>query len=219
MIHHEGISTIGLILILSLILFFAISYLLPETWMRWLFLFVLLVFNGLILWFFRNPDRSALPEKSEQAILAPADGTLVSLEKVEMKEYFEGSRTKLSIFMSPLDVHVNRYPVNGKIQYYKYHPGKYLVAWHPKSSEKNERTTVVIRHPKGEIMVRQIAGAVARRIVCYAEKGKDAVQGKDMGFIKFGSRVDVFLPENAEIKVELDQKIRGNQTKLAVWSD
>lgn len=219
MIHHEGISTIGLILLLSLILFFAISYLLPEAWMRWLFLLILLVFNGLILWFFRNPDRSVLPEDAEQAILAPADGTLVSIEEVEMKEYFEGKRTRLSIFMSPLNVHVNRYPVTGEVSYYKYHPGKYLVAWHPKSSEKNERTTVVIDHPNGELMVRQIAGAVARRIVCYANEGQKVVQGADMGFIKFGSRVDVFLPANTEIKVEPDQKIIGNKTELAVWKN
>ncbi|HKK89373.1 MAG TPA: phosphatidylserine decarboxylase family protein [Saprospiraceae bacterium] len=219
MIHNEGISTIGLILLLSLILFFAISYLLPEVWMRWLFLLLIIVFNGLILWFFRNPDRSTLPEGSELAILAPADGKLVSIEEVEMKEYFEGTRTRLSIFMSPLNVHVNRYPINGTIQYYKYHPGKYLVAWHPKSSEKNERTTVVIEHPKGEIMLRQIAGAVARRIVCYAEVGQQVAQGTDLGFIKFGSRVDIFLPKNTEIKVEIDQKIVGNQTKLAVWTD
>lgn len=219
MIHHEGISTIGLILLLSLILFFAISYLLPEAWMRWLFLFILLVFNGLILWFFRNPDRSILPEGAEQVILAPADGTLVSIEEVEMKEYFEGRRTRLSIFMSPLNVHVNRYPVTGEVSYYKYHPGKYLVAWHPKSSEKNERTTVVIDHPNGEIMVRQIAGAVARRIVCYANEGQKVAQGADMGFIKFGSRVDVFLPANTDIKVKPDQKIIGNKTELAVWKN
>lgn len=219
MIHNEGISTIGLILLLSLILFFAINYLLPEAWMRWLFFILLIVFNGFILWFFRNPDRSTLPEGSEQAILAPADGELVSIEEVKMKEYFEGTRTRLSIFMSPLNVHVNRYPVNGTIQYFKYHPGKYLVAWHPKSSEKNERTTVVIEHPKGEIMLRQIAGAVARRIVCYAEVGQKVAQGADMGFIKFGSRVDVFLPKNTEIKVEIGQKIVGNKTKLAVWKD
>jgi phosphatidylserine decarboxylase len=219
MIHHEGISTIGLIFLLSLILFFAISYLLPDAWMRWLFLIALLVFNGLILWFFRNPDRTELPEESEKSILAPADGTLVSIEEVEMEEYFKGKRTRLSIFMSPLNVHVNRYPVDGEIQYYKYHPGKYLVAWHPKSSEKNERTTVVIGHPNGEIMVRQIAGAVARRIVCYSETGQKVTQGADMGFIKFGSRVDVFLPENTELLVEVDQKIVGNLTKLAVWKD
>ena len=162
----------------------------------------------LILQFFRNPKRKA--KINDNIIISPVDGKVVAIEKVYEKEYFKDERIQISIFMSPLNVHVTRYASSGKIKFSKYHPGKYLVAWHPKSSEKNERTTVVIENNIfGEILYRQIAGAVARRIVNYAKVGDEVVQGTDAGFIKFGSRVDLFLPLDSKIKVELDQIVKG----------
>ena len=162
----------------------------------------------LILQFFRNPKRKA--KINDNIIISPVDGKVVAIEKVYEKEYFKDERIQISIFMSPLNVHVTRYASSGKIKFSKYHPGKYLVAWHPKSSEKNERTTVVIENNIfGEILYRQIAGAVARRIVNYAKIGDEVVQGTDAGFIKFGSRVDLFLPLDSKIKVELDQIVKG----------
>ena len=169
----------------------------------------------LILQFFRNPKRPVTPNFDE--ILAPVDGKVVVIEEVEEPEYFNGKRRQVSIFMSPLNVHVTRYASSGTITYSKYHPGKYLVAWHPKSSTDNERTTVVIHTPKfGEILYRQIAGALARRIVNYAEEGEQVVQGQDAGFIKFGSRVDLLLPLNCKICVGLNQKVVGAKTCIAM---
>ena len=168
----------------------------------------------LILQFFRNPKRKA--KINENIIISPVDGKVVAIEKVYEKEYFKDERIQISIFMSPLNVHVTRYASSGKIKFSKYHPGKYLVAWHPKSSEKNERTTVVIENNIfGEILYRQIAGAVARRIVNYAKVGDEVVQGTDAGFIKFGSRVDLFLPLDSKIKVELDQIVKGAEDIIA----
>lgn len=216
MIHSEGIPTIGLVLIVSTIVFFGIGGIFSASWPKYLLLFALVVFNFLILWFFRNPDRS-LEKIDDTVILAPADGKLVAIEEVMENEYFNQKMIKLSIFMSPLNVHVNRYPVSGTVKYMKYHPGKYLVAWHPKSSEKNERTTVVLESEKGSLLLRQIAGAVARRIVYYPEQGDEVKQGEELGFIKFGSRVDVFLPLGTPIEAKIDQKITGNRTVLARW--
>jgi phosphatidylserine decarboxylase len=168
----------------------------------------------LILQFFRNPKRKA--KINDNIIISPVDGKVVAIEKVYEKEYFKDERIQISIFMSPLNVHVTRYASSGKIKFSKYHPGKYLVAWHPKSSEKNERTTVVIENNIfGEILYRQIAGAVARRIVNYAKVGDEVVQGTDAGFIKFGSRVDLFLPLDSKIKVELDQIVKGAEDIIA----
>ena len=168
----------------------------------------------LILQFFRNPKRKA--KINDNIIISPVDGKVVAIEKVYEKEYFKDERIQISIFMSPLNVHVTRYASSGKIKFSKYHPGKYLVAWHPKSSEKNERTTVVIENNIfGEILYRQIAGAVARRIVNYAKVGDEVVQGTDAGFIKFGSRVDPFLPLDSKIKVELDQIVKGAEDIIA----
>ena len=168
----------------------------------------------LILQFFRNPKRKA--KINDNIIISPVDGKVVAIEKVYEKEYFKDERIQISIFMSPLNVHVTRYSSSGKIKFSKYHPGKYLVAWHPKSSEKNERTTVVIENNIfGEILYRQIAGAVARRIVNYAKVGDEVVQGTDAGFIKFGSRVDLFLPLDSKIKVELDQIVKGAEDIIA----
>ena len=149
-------------------------------------------------------------------VLCPADGTIVAIEEVFVEEFFKDKRLQVSVFMSPNNVHVNRYPVSGKIVYTKYWPGSFLVAWHPKSSTENERNTVVVDHPKfGPILVRQIAGAMARRIVCYARTGERIEQGRELGFIKFGSRVDLFLPLDAEIKVALEQKVQGGITAIA----
>lgn len=167
-----------------------------------------------ILQFFRNPSREVTPNFDE--ILAPADGKVVVVEEVEEPEYFKDRRIQVSIFMSPLDVHVTRYAASGTIEYSKYHPGKYLVAWHPKSSTLNERTTVVIKTPKfGEIGYRQIAGAVARRIVNYAVKGEQVTQGDDAGFIKFGSRIDLLLPLESKITVKIGQKVIGGRSVIA----
>ena len=173
-----------------------------------LFLFVF------ILWFFRNPKRNIL--KNPEIILSPADGKVVLIEEVDEVEFFNEKKIKVSIFLSPLDIHVNRYPVSGKVLYSKYHKGKYLVAWHPKSSDKNERSTIVIENKKfGKIMYRQIAGAVARRVVNYAKVDSFVEQGDDSGFIKFGSRVDIFLSKNFKLKVNVGDKVKGGITIIA----
>lgn len=168
----------------------------------------------LVLQFFRNPRREILIPDNDH-IYAPADGKVVTIEETQENEYFKDKRLQISIFMSPINVHVNRNPVGGKINYFKYHPGKYLVAWHPKSSTENERTTVVIDNGKSEILLRQIAGAVAKRIRWYISEGDKVEQGKDFGFIKFGSRVDLFLPLDSKVEVEIGQKVRGNKTIIA----
>ena len=174
---------------------------------------VTLVFLLLVLQFFRNPNRKITANLNQ--IIAPVDGKVVVIEEVYEDEYFKDKRLQVSIFMSPINVHVTRYSASGKIKYSKYHPGKYLVAWHPKASTENERTTVVIETKEfGEILYRQIAGAVARRIVNYAEVGQEVTQGDDAGFIKFGSRVDLFLPIGTKIDVVLQQKAIGNHTLI-----
>ena len=173
-----------------------------------LFLFVF------ILWFFRNPKRNIL--KNPEIILSPADGKVVLIEEVDEVEFFNEKKIKVSIFLSPLDIHVNRYPVSGKVLYSKYHKGKYLVAWHPKSSDKNERSTIVIENKKfGKIMYRQIAGAVARRVINYAKVDSIVEQGDDSGFIKFGSRVDIFLSKDCKLKVNVGDKVKGGITIIA----
>jgi phosphatidylserine decarboxylase len=168
----------------------------------------------MVLQFFRNPKREV--DNSDNHILAPVDGKVVVIEEVFEPEYFKDQRLMVSIFMSPINVHVTRYALNGVVKYSKYHPGKYLVAWHPKASEENERTTVVINNRVyGEVMYRQIAGALARRIVNYAEEGMRAVQGKDAGFIKFGSRVDLYFPIGTEINVKLNDVAVGGKTVIS----
>ncbi len=214
MFHKEGqkIILISFFLISSIIL--VSHFFIDVFWLRSTLQVLMLLIFILILQFFRNPVRN--PLKNFNEILAPVDGKVVVIEEVEENEYFKGRRKQVSIFMSPINVHVTRYPASGQITYSKYHPGKYLVAWHPKSSEENERTTVVIKTPKfGEIMYRQIAGAMARRIVNYAEEGQSAQQGEDAGFIKFGSRVDLFLPLDCAITVKLNQKVVGAKTCIA----
>ncbi len=168
----------------------------------------------LVLQFFRNPTREIMIPDND-IVYAPADGKLVVGVEAMEGEYFEDRRLQVSIFMSPTNVHVNRNPISGTVNYFRYHPGKYLVAWHPKSSTENERTTVVIDNGKNEVLLRQIAGALAKRIVNYIQEGDKVQQGADFGFIKFGSRVDLFLPLDAKIEVEMGQKVRGNKTIIA----
>ena len=172
------------------------------------------VFLIAILQFFRDPGR--LSPDGERLVLAPADGKVVVIEETEETEYLKDRRIQLSIFMSPVNVHVNRAPVSGMVKHVRYFQGKYLVAWHPKSSTENERTTIVIEHPSGvEVLFRQIAGALARRIRWYLKEGQQVKAGEEMGFIKFGSRVDVFLPAGTAVKVKLGEKVRGGETVLA----
>ena len=173
-----------------------------------------LVIFVLIAQFFRNPVRT-IERFDNQIVYAPADGKIVVIEPVFESEYFKEERIQVSIFMSPLNVHVNRNPIGGKINYYKYHPGEFLVAWHPKSSTENERTTIVFGEGKNALLLRQIAGAVARRICSYVNVGQEVKQGEDFGFIKFGSRVDLFLPMDANIKVQMGEVSIGNKTIIA----
>jgi len=184
------------------------------SWLKILLEIGLLIFLILILQFFRNPKRHTV--LNDKQVLSPVDGKVVVIEEVEETEYFKDKRLQVSVFMSPINVHVTRYPIGGNVLYSKYHPGKYLVAWHPKSSTENERTTVVVENPRyGKVLFRQIAGAMAKRIVNYAKVGDNAVQGADQGFIKFGSRVDLFLPLDTNIKVTLNQKVKGGETVIA----
>lgn len=214
MFHKEGYKImIGLVIILlawNMIVFFITD----TTWVKQIVLFGTLLLFILVLQFFRNPKRTTLV--NDGIIIAPVDGKVVVIEEVFEKEYFKDIRLQVSVFMSPINVHVTRHPVNGEVVYSKYHPGKFLVAWHPKSSEENERTTVVVKNNVvGEIMYRQIAGALAKRIVNYAKVGENVVQGSDSGFIKFGSRVDVFLPKNTPLEVILNQKVKGGISIIA----
>lgn len=214
MFHKEGFT----IIIVSFVLIAATALIVEQfvalKWLRILLQLGLFVFLVLILQFFRNPSRP--PLALSDAVIAPVDGKVVIIEEVEEPEYFKGKRLQVSIFMSPLNVHVTRYPVSGKVVFSKYHPGKYLVAWHPKSSTLNERTTIVVNNPVfGDVLYRQIAGAVARRIVNYAKVDDEAVQGADAGFIKFGSRVDVFLPLNTDVQVQIGQKVKGGVTLIS----
>ena len=215
--HKEGAKIILASTTIAVIIIFALDFLVPEHyfWLKKSGQVAVLIFLILILQFFRNPNRE-VTHPSDKTILAPVDGKVVVIEEVYEPEYFKDKRLMVSIFMSPLNVHVTRYALNGVVKYSKYHPGKYLVAWHPKASEENERTTVVIDNPVyGEIMYRQIAGALAKRIVNYAQEGQRVIQGSDAGFIKFGSRVDLYLPLGTAVDVVLKQKAKGNQTIIA----
>jgi len=208
------IILVAFLLVTSLNL--VVNWMVHNPWLQSLIVIVSVVFLMLLVWFFRNPTRAVVPDDS--VILSAADGKVVVIEEVLEKEYFKDKRIQVSIFMSPLNVHANRYPISGTVNYFRYHPGKYLVAWHPKSSELNERTTLVIKGTQGrEILVRQIAGAVARRIVSYASEGKQVLQGDELGFIKFGSRVDLFLPLNTKIRVKIGDKAVGNVTVIGNW--
>ena len=214
MFHKEGFNLIILFFIVVTIDVLMLEVLLNDSSSLKSFLQILsLILFVFILWFFRNPKRNVT--LNPNSILSPADGKIIIIEEVNETEFFNDKRKKVSIFLSPLDIHVNRYPVSGKIIFSKYHKGKYLVAWHPKSSDKNERTTVVIDNKKfGEVMYRQIAGAVARRIVNYAKPNKKVIQGDDSGFIKFGARVDLLLPIECKISVKIGQKVKGGITEI-----
>ena len=213
MFHKEGSKLIFITLLLVVGIIFLADAFVSIEWLRTLLFVFAIVILALVLQFFRNPTRVA--DNSDNHILAPVDGKVVVIEEVYEPEYFKDKRLMVSIFMSPINVHVTRYALNGIVKYSKYHPGKYLIAWHPKASEENERTTVVINNRVyGEVMYRQIAGALARRIVNYAQEGMRVVQGKDAGFIKFGSRVDLYLPLGTEVNVKIGEKAIGNKTVI-----
>ncbi|GGW69378.1 phosphatidylserine decarboxylase [Winogradskyella epiphytica] len=214
MFHKEGHKIIFVTLVIVVGSFFLIDEFILNEWLRKGLMIAVLAFFILILQFFRNPKRNT--HANEMQALSPVDGKVVVIEEVMENEVFKDKRIQVSVFMSPINVHVTRHPISGRVSYSKYHPGKYLVAWHPKASEENERTTVVVENQHfGKVLYRQIAGALAKRIVNYAKVDSLAIQGRDSGFIKFGSRVDLFLPLDAEIKVELNQKVRGGETVIA----
>lgn len=208
MFHKEGYKIILSAFVVTIVLALIAHLYIDIFWIQKTVQIIAIIFLLLILQFFRNPKREGT--LNDEHVLSPVDGKVVVIEEVFEKEYFNDKRIQVSVFMSPINVHVTRYPLSGIIKYSKYHPGKYLVAWHPKASEENERTTVVVENKTyGPVLYRQIAGALAKRIVNYAKEGDTAVQGADGGFIKFGSRVDLFLPLDAKIKVELNQKVKG----------
>ncbi|MFD0862617.1 phosphatidylserine decarboxylase family protein [Sungkyunkwania multivorans] len=208
MFHKEGYKIISISFLIAAIIVILADQFIGIFWLQLLVQIAALIFLLLILQFFRNPIRKAILNNDH--VVAPVDGKVVVIEEVYEKEYFKDQRMQISIFMSPINVHVTRYALGGLIKYSKYHPGKYLVAWHPKASEENERTTIVIDNESfGEVLYRQIAGALAKRIVNYAKEGMQVVQGTDAGFIKFGSRVDIFLPLDAKVNVSLNQKVKG----------
>lgn len=210
MFHKEGHTIILIFLFAVIADILLLEYILDDGLIKTILQSISIVVLLMILQFFRNPGRNTIINKKH--IISPVDGKVVAIEKVFEKEYFKDERLQVSIFMSPFNVHVTRYPISGKVNFSKYHPGEYLVAWHPKSSEKNERTTIVLENEVvGEILYRQIAGALARRIVNYAEVGQNITQGKDAGFIKFGSRVDLFLPVDSILNIEINQHVTGGE--------
>lgn len=214
MFHKEGHKIIIFFLSATIIDIILLEFFFDDSLIITVIQLLLLTLLVLILQFFRNPKRNTIINNDH--ILSPVDGKIVIIEKVFEKEFFKDERLQVSIFMSPLNVHVTRYPICGKVIFSKYHPGKYLVAWHPKSSEKNERTTIVLDTKKfGNILYRQIAGALARRIVNYAKVDEIIKQGEDAGFIKFGSRVDLFLPLDSNIKVKLNDKVKGGESIIS----
>lgn len=215
MFHKEGAKIILVSVIFTVAVVIGVEFIFTTPWIIKVIQLLALVFLIIVLQFFRNPNRT-IDNIADHLILAPVDGKVVVIEEVYESEYFKDKRLMVSIFMSPINVHVTRYALNGIVKYSKYHPGKYLVAWHPKASEENERTTVVIDNPiYGEVMYRQIAGALAKRIVNYAKVGHRVNQGDDAGFIKFGSRVDLYLPLGTDVNVVLNQKAKGNKTIIA----
>ena len=211
-IHKEGYLTVGISAFI-LVAGTAIVYSIEPAFAPIIALMGLFIFF-FFLQFFRNPKR-VIPIRGNHLVYAPADGKVVAVEETEESEYFEDSRIQVSIFMSPVNVHVNRAPISGVVDFYRYHKGKYLVAWHPKSSELNERTTVVIKGEKETILLRQIAGMMAKRIIFYPKEGQKVTQGDDIGFIKFGSRVDIFLPTDADVLVKKGDKVLGNEHVIA----
>lgn len=213
-ISKEGFSSIIITLTVTMLISVLLFHLTGPTIFTCIFTGVLFLLVVFLLSFFREPVRH--PAGDTHQITAPADGTIVIIKEVEEPEYFHGKRLQVSVFMSVFNVHINWVPVSGRISFYKYHPGHYLVAWHPKSSTKNERTTVVFRNEDGtEVMCRQIAGLLARRVVCYAEFDKEMAAGEKLGFIKFGSRADLFLPLGTKLNVKIGDKVTGSETIIA----
>ncbi len=214
MFHKEGAKIIFITLVIVVGVIFLVDAFVDVVWIQKVIQVLALIFLILVLQFFRNPKREI--QRNDNHILSPVDGKVVVIEEVFEKEYFNDKRLMVSVFMSPINVHVTRYGLSGEVKYSQYHPGKYLVAWHPKASEENERTTVVVENKVfGEVMYRQIAGALAKRIVNYAKVGTKVLQGTDAGFIKFGSRVDLYLPIGTEINVKLGDKAKGGITVIA----
>lgn len=215
--HKEGVPSLIITIIVVAIINFLTHYFLGGYQIVLYFGYLLSAFLLIvILQFFRNPARNIII--NDNHIIAPADGKVVVIEEVTETEYFKDKRIQVSIFMSPTNVHINRYPISGIVKYVKYHSGLFLVAWHPKSSTDNERTTIVVEHKNGQsILFRQIAGALARRIVNYSKEGDNAIQGNEFGFIKFGSRVDLLLPTTVKINVSLEQTVRGRETVIATF--
>ncbi|HUH27997.1 phosphatidylserine decarboxylase family protein [Gelidibacter sp.] len=214
MLHKEGHKIVMITIAVVVIAIMSIDYFVTIFWLRTSLMLVVIAFFLIILQFFRNPKR--IGQLHDHHVLSPVDGKVVVIEEVFEKEFFKDKRIQVSIFMSPINVHVTRYPIGGKVVFSKYHPGKFLVAWHPKASEENERTTVVVENKfLGQVLYRQIAGALAKRIVNYAQVDNEVQQGADSGFIKFGSRVDLFLPLDADIKVTLNQKVKGGMSVIA----
>ncbi|WP_158729476.1 MULTISPECIES: phosphatidylserine decarboxylase family protein [unclassified Flavobacterium] len=214
MFHKEGTQSILLGTIFTAVVLLLSDNLIETNWLKMAVQILALLLLIIILQFFRNPKRTVII--NEDHIIAPVDGKVVVIEEVYEGEYFKDKRLQVSIFMSPINVHVTRYALSGIVKFSKYHPGKFLVAWHPKASEENERTTIVVENSTfGGVLYRQIAGALARRIVNYAVEGTQVTQGTDAGFIKFGSRVDIFLPLGTPINVELNQKAIGGKTIIA----
>ena len=212
--HKEGYPSLFLVLVFSAIIIFIAYHFFPASALAHWFSYILSAFLVItILQFFRHPSRDF--ETGENLIIAPADGKVVVIEETEEKEYFKDKRLQVSIFMSPINVHVNRYPIGGVVSFFRYHPGKFLAAWEPKSSTDNERTTIVVKHAKGtQILFRQIAGALARRIVWYCKEGDQAQQCAEMGFIKFGSRVDLFLPLGTKLNVKIGDVVIGSKSVI-----
>jgi phosphatidylserine decarboxylase len=218
MFHKEGHKIIFITFAIVVGCFLLVDSFISIEWLRTVILIGLLAFLILILQFFRNPKRRTILNKKQ--VISPVDGKVVVIEEVFEKEFFQEKRLQVSVFMSPINVHVTRYPIGGNVIFSKYHPGKYLVAWHPKASEENERTTVVVENETyGKVLYRQIAGALAKRIVNYAGVNDKVTQGAESGFIKFGSRVDLFLPIDTKIKVKLNQKVRGGESIIAEAND
>ncbi len=208
MFHKEGFFIIIFTFLFTAGIALGADFFITILWLKWGLQLVALGLLIIVLQFFRNPKRNT-PINADH-VIAPVDGKVVVIEEVYEKEYFKDQRLMVSIFMSPINVHVTRYAMSGKVLFSKYHPGKYLVAWHPKASEENERTTIVLENKSfGAILYRQIAGALARRIINYAQEGQEVVQGTDAGFIKFGSRVDLYFPVGTHINVELNQVVTG----------
>jgi phosphatidylserine decarboxylase len=211
--HREGLKILNSIAIIFCLIIVGLRWWVGANWILWTVTGILLLLYIFIMYFFRVPKR--IPVIDEHAIIAPADGTIIIIEETEETEYLKTRCKKVSIFMSIFNVHINWFPIGGVIEYFNYHPGKYLVAKYPKASENNERTTVVVNHNGTKVLFRQIAGLIARRIVYYSKEGIEVRQGQESGFIKFGSRVDIFLPPDAEVNVRLGQKVTGTQTVIA----